>query len=89
MEYFCDISDYFTTFLLLDKELTRERLFFFIAITQSWVLGNFYFILPRLPYGATPGGHALRVSMQTPFLYRVTPSRRHRLAAAKTSVGIP
>ena len=34
--------------------------------------------LPRLPYGATPGGHASRVSMEAPFLYRVTPSRRHR-----------
>ena len=36
--------------------------------------------LPRLPYGATPGGHALGVPMQAPFLYRVTPSsssRRH------------
>ena len=45
--------------------------------------------LPRQPYGATPGGHASRVSMQAPFPYRVTPSRRHRLATEKSSVGVP
>ena len=44
--------------------------------------------LPRLPYGAIPGGHASRVPMQAPFLYRVTPSRRHRLAAGTSSVGV-
>ena len=38
--------------------------------------------LPHLPYGATP-------DEQAPFPYRVTPSRRHRLAAAKSSVGVP
>ena len=45
--------------------------------------------LPRLPYGTTPGSHALLASMQAPFPYPVTPSRRHRLAAAKSSVGVP
>ena len=45
--------------------------------------------LPRLPYGATPGGHASQVSMQAPFSNLVSPSRRHRLATAKSSVGIP
>ena len=34
-------------------------------------------VLPCLPYSAIPVGHALLVSMQAPFLYRVTPSRRH------------
>ena len=46
-------------------------------------------VLPSQPYGATPGGHALRVSMQAPFPYQVTPSRRHQLAAAKSSLGVP
>ena len=45
--------------------------------------------LPHLLYGATPGGHASRISMQAPFPYQVTPSRRHRFAAAKSSVGVP
>ena len=59
-----------------------------ISIDQSWghTPGG---ALPRLSYVATHGGHASRVSMQAPFPYQVTPSRRHRLAAAKSSVGIP
>ena len=45
--------------------------------------------VPHLPYGATPGGHASRVSMQAPFPYWVTLSRRHQLDTAKSFVGAP
>ena len=43
----------------------------------------------RLPYDTTPDGHASLVSKQAPFPYRVTPSKRHRLAVAMRSVGVP
>ena len=58
------------------------------SINQSW--GTYDGgALPHLLYGATPGGHAMQVSMRATFPYRVTPSRRHRLAAAKRSVSVP
>ena len=44
---------------------------------------------PCLLYGTTPGGHASQASMQAPFPYQVTLSKRHRLAAAMRSVGVP
>ena len=58
------------------------------SINQSW--GTYDGgALPHLLYGATPGGHAMQVSMRATFPYRVTPSRRHQLAVAKSSVGVP
>ena len=44
---------------------------------------------PRLPYGTISSGYALQVSLQAPFLYQVTPRRRHYLAAAMSSMGVP
>lgn len=41
---------------------------------------------PHLHYGTTLGGHALHVSMQGPFPYQVTHSKRHGLASAKSSL---
>ena len=40
-------------------------------------------------YDATPGSHASWVSTQASFQYWLTSSRRHRLAAAVSSVGVP
>ena len=69
------------------QAINKLNTFFVSSIHQSWghTPGG---ALPSLPYGATHSGDTLQVSMEAPFPYRVTPSRRHRLAAAKSSVGV-